>query len=384
MRNLSTDIKVAQLGGYVSEHTGYHHGEQSLYQTIVGLAQDFVGSNNLNFLMPKGSFGSRALGGKDASAPRYIFTELNSLTRKIFNSADDPLYRYMDDDESTVEPEWYLPILPTVLVNGSEGIGTGWSTSIPPFNPVDIVNNLKRMMDGQEPETMEPWFRGWGGSVERIAADKFQISGRIEQIDDKTVEITELPARMWTQTMKEYLLNAIVKDKQDTSGWIDDFTEEHTTGIKFVVTMTHKQMENALAEGLYRRFKLTTTLSLANMVAFDPQGRIKKYETVEQILSDFYYIRLEYYQKRKDYMCERLRNQLEKLSQQARFIKMIVEKKFSVSNKKKADLMDELAELKFPSLVRTVYQFIKRPRRMKRLLNLTFLLNRRMIRKLRP
>jgi DNA gyrase/topoisomerase IV subunit B/DNA gyrase/topoisomerase IV subunit A len=348
MRNLSTDIKVAQLGGYVSEHTGYHHGEQSLYQTIVGLAQDFVGSNNLNFLMPKGSFGSRALGGKDASAPRYIFTELNSLTRKIFNSADDPLYRYMDDDESTVEPEWYLPILPTVLVNGSEGIGTGWSTSIPPFNPVDIVNNLKRMMDGQEPETMEPWFRGWGGSVERIAADKFQISGKIEQIDDKTVEITELPARMWTQTMKEYLLNAIVKDKQDTSGWIDDFTEEHTTGIKFVVTMTHKQMENALAEGLYKRFKLTTTLSLANMVAFDPQGRIKKYETVEQILSDFYYIRLEYYQKRKDYMCERLRNQLEKLSQQARFIKMIVEKKFSVSNKKKADLMDELAELKFP------------------------------------
>lgn len=348
MRNLTTDVKVAQLGGYVAENTGYHHGEQSLYQTIVGLAQDFVGSNNLNFLMPKGSFGSRALGGKDASAPRYIFTELNRLTRKIFNSQDDPLYNYLDDDDSTVEPEWYLPILPTVLVNGSEGIGTGWSTSIPPFNPLDIVDNLKRMMEGNDPESMTPWFRGWGGTVEKIAPDKFQISGQIDQVDEKTLEITELPARMWTQTMKEFLLNAIVKDKQDTNGWIDDFTEEHTTGIKFVVKMTTKQMQDALNDGLYKRFRLASSLSLGNMVAFDPNGRIKKYDNVEQILSDFFYIRLEYYQKRKDYMSTRLRNQLEKLSQQARFIKMIVDKKFSVSNKKKADLIEELGELNFP------------------------------------
>ena len=129
-RNLSTDIKVVQLGGYVSENTGYHHGEQSLYQTIIGLAQDFVGSNNLYFLMPNGSFGSRATGGKDASAPRYIFTELNKLTRKLFNPSDDPLYKYLDDDDTTVEPEWYLPIIPTLLVNGTEGIGTGWSTNL--------------------------------------------------------------------------------------------------------------------------------------------------------------------------------------------------------------------------------------------------------------
>ena len=123
-RNLKSEIKVAQLGGYVSEHTGYHHGEQSLYQTIVGLAQDFVGSNNIYLLKPNGAFGTRATGGKDSAAPRYIFTELNKITRKIFNPLDDPLLTYIQDDEQTVEPEWYLPVIPMILVNGAEGIGT--------------------------------------------------------------------------------------------------------------------------------------------------------------------------------------------------------------------------------------------------------------------
>ena len=114
------------------------------------MAQDFVGSNNLYILMPNGSFGSRAVGGKDSSAPACIFTELNTLTKKIFNPADEPLLNYLADDEATVEPEWYLPILPMILVNGAEGIGTGWSTNIPGFNPVDIVNNIKRLLNGEE------------------------------------------------------------------------------------------------------------------------------------------------------------------------------------------------------------------------------------------
>ena len=109
-KKLRSEIKVAQLAGYVSENTGYHHGEQSLVQTIIGLAQNFVGSNNINVLKPNGSFGSRAAGGKDFSAARYIFTELSEITRKIFNPLDDPLYTYVQDDEQTVEPEWYLPV----------------------------------------------------------------------------------------------------------------------------------------------------------------------------------------------------------------------------------------------------------------------------------
>lgn len=205
-KNLKSELKVAQLAPYVSECTAYHHGEQSLAQTIIGLAQNFVGSNNIYLLLPNGAFGTRATGGKDAAAARYIYTELNKLTRKIFHPADDPLYKYIQEDEKTVEPEWYLPILPMILVNGAEGIGTGWSTYIPPFNPLEIIKNIRHLMNDEELEQMHPWFRGWTGTIEEIEPLRYRMYGRIEQIGDNVLEITELPARTWTSTIKEYLL----------------------------------------------------------------------------------------------------------------------------------------------------------------------------------
>jgi len=109
---------VAQLAGYVSEHSAYHHGEASLQQTIVGLAQDFVGSNNVNLLVPSGQFGTRLQGGKDAASPRYIYTRLAPLARHLFHKADDKLLRYLCEEGQSIEPEHYVPLLPTVLVNG--------------------------------------------------------------------------------------------------------------------------------------------------------------------------------------------------------------------------------------------------------------------------
>lgn len=132
-RNLTHEIKVAQFAGYVSEHAAYHHGEQSLCSTIVNMAQNYVGSNNLPLLEPLGQFGTRLQGGKDSASPRYIFTKLSPLTRAIYHPADDDLLKYLNDDGQSIEPEWYMPIIPMVLLNGSEGIGTGWSTSIPNY-----------------------------------------------------------------------------------------------------------------------------------------------------------------------------------------------------------------------------------------------------------
>lgn len=344
-KKLRSEIKVAQLAGYVSENTGYHHGEQSLVQTIIGLAQNFVGSNNINVLKPNGSFGSRAAGGKDFSAARYIFTELSEITRKIFNPLDDPLYTYVQDDEQTVEPEWYLPVLPMILVNGAEGIGTGWSTNIPSYNPKDLVTNIRRLMNGEELQEMTPWYKGWGGDLEPMGPQKFKVSGRIEQIDLNTVEITEIPVKTWTNNVKEFLLSGFGNEK--TQPWIKDMEEHHTTSIRFVVKLTDAEMQKSLRIGLLERFKLVSSLSLANMVAFDPMGRIKKYNDVLEIIKDFYYVRLEYYQKRKDYMTDNLQNQLLMLSEQARFIKMIIEKQLSVANKKKKQLVALLEEHNF-------------------------------------
>lgn len=346
-RKLRSEIKVSQLIGYVSEHTSYHHGEQSLAQTIVGMAQDYVGSNNINLLKPNGAFGTRAAGGKDSAAPRYIFTEVNKITPTIFNALDNPLLNYLQEDEQTIEPQWYLPVIPMVLVNGAEGIGTGWSTNIPPFNPLDIVKNIKKLMKGEEMDDMAPYYRGWQGHLQKIDVQRYRMYGRIEQVGPNTLEITELPAKTWISTIKEHLLQGLAGTDK-TKAWIKDMQENHSATIKFTVTLTDEEMLKTRKLGFYERFKLVSTISLANMVAFDPNGRIKKYEDVREIISDFYFVRLEYFQKRKDHLSERLQWQVEKLSQQVRFLMLIVEKKLTVSNKSRAALFSELQTLGFP------------------------------------
>lgn len=180
-RNDKREVKVAQLAGSVAEHSAYHHGETSLMATIINLAQNFVGSNNINLLQPIGQFGTRLTGGKDAASPRYIFTMLrcllqtickrgdlspclriscfflflrSPLARYIFHKHDDALLKHEYDDNQKIEPVFYIPVIPMVLVNGADGIGTGWMTKIPNYNPREIIENLQRMMDGADPKPM--------------------------------------------------------------------------------------------------------------------------------------------------------------------------------------------------------------------------------------
>jgi DNA topoisomerase-2 len=178
-RKLTTEIKVAQFSGYVSEHSNYHHGEASLNGAIVGMAQNFVGSNNINLLSPNGQFGTRMLGGDDSASERYIFTRLHSLTRAIFPEADDAVLQYLNDDGTMVEPEYYVPIIPFCLVNGIKGIGTGFSCSVEPYNPLDIIGYLERKLEGHSSNetTMDwtPYYEGFKGSVHRIEEKKFLV-----------------------------------------------------------------------------------------------------------------------------------------------------------------------------------------------------------------
>jgi DNA topoisomerase-2 len=164
-RKLKAEVKVAQLTGYIAEHSAYHHGEVSLQMTIVNMAQSFVGSNNVNLLTPSGQFGTRSMGGKDSASPRYIFTKLEPITRLIFHPDDDSLLTYLTDDGMTIEPEYYVPVIPMVLVNGADGIGTGWSTNIPNYNPREIITNIRRMIGGEEPHPMVPYYHGFTGEV---------------------------------------------------------------------------------------------------------------------------------------------------------------------------------------------------------------------------
>jgi len=297
-RNIKKDIKVVELAGHVSGMTAYQHGDTSLQQTIVGLAQTFVGSNNLNCLEPSGNFGSRLQGGSDCASARYIYTRLSPFARRVFNQADEPLLTYNEDDGEKIEPETYIPVVPLILINGADGIGTGWSSSIPNYNPEDIVANLKRMMDGQPIEPMQPWFRGFTGEVTPMGPDRYKFSGIIRETGDNEVEITELPIRMWTQDFKDKLEDIIKAEKAPS--FIKDYKDYNThTKVHFVIQMDEKHMKAALEEGLEEKFKLSKTIATSNLVAFDPEGRITKYQSVDDILKEFYALRLKFYEKRK-------------------------------------------------------------------------------------
>ncbi|GAQ80404.1 DNA topoisomerase type II [Klebsormidium nitens] len=344
-------VKVGILQGIISSSTAYHHGDTSLQATIIGMAQNFVGSQNINVLNPEGMFGSRLMGGKDASQPRYISTRLEKVARAIFPQLDDNVLTYLDDDGLSIEPQWYVPILPMVLVNGSEGIGTGWSSFVPQYNPREIAENIKRMLDGQEPTPMTPWYRGFTGTIEKNGDKSYTLSGRISKVDDTTLEITELPVRRWSTDYKEFLEGLLTGGEKNEQPFIKDYRDNGGDfKVQFTVQLSEERMKEAEAAGLLKKFKLTTTVSTSNMHLFNSKGKITKYDTPEQILADFFPLRLEYYKKRKAYMMEDARFEVRKISNRVRFILDVVEKRLEVRNRKKADLVAELAHKGFDAM----------------------------------
>ncbi|XP_041476375.1 DNA topoisomerase 2-alpha-like [Lytechinus variegatus] len=344
------EIKVAQMAGAVAELSAYHHGETSLMSTIINLAQNFVGSNNLNLLQPIGQFGTRLHGGKDAASPRYIFTQLSPLARLVFPAHDDSLLTYMFDDNQRIEPEFYVPIIPMVLINGSEGIGTGWSTRISNYDIREVVANVKRLLAGEDPIPMLPSYKNFRGTIEEFEPNRFAVNGEIAVTDNNSVEITELPVRVWTQNYKESVLETMVYGTEKVKPSITDYKEYHTdTTVKFVVKMNEERLMRAEDEGLHKMFKLQTTFSHANMVLYDSHGCIKRYENVEEILREFFTLRMELYHKRKAYLEGILEAESSKLNNQARFIMEKIDGKVVIENKSKTSMISQLASRGYDS-----------------------------------
>lgn len=346
-RNDKREVKVAQLSGSVAEMSAYHHGEVSLQMTIVNLAQNYVGSNNINLLEPRGQFGTRLTGGKDCASARYIFTMMSPLTRLIFHPLDDPLLQYQVDDGQKIEPMWYIPIIPMVLVNGAEGIGTGWSTKIANYNPRDLISNLRRMINNEESLPMHPFYKNFTGSMEYVSDGRYIHSGNIQLLPDRRIEITELPVGTWTQNYKENVLEALSNGTEKIKAIISDYREYHTdTTVRFVVSFAPGEFERLLNEegGFHRVFKLSSSISTNQMHVFDKNNCLRRFPTPNDILHEFYELRLEYYVRRKDYLVGQLTAQADRLSDQARFILEKCEKKLVIENKQRKVMIDELVK----------------------------------------
>ena len=185
------------LGGYVSEHAAYHHGEAS-YTPQSLIWRRLSWSNNINLLVPSGQFGTRLMGGKDAASPRYIHTYLSNITKNIFIDKDEPILSYINDDGVIVEPHYYVPIIPMILINGSIGIGTGFSTNIPCFNPTDIVKQLRNKLTGGELTHITPWYQNFKGSIIKTSDKCYMTKGVYKKISANKLEITELPIGTWS------------------------------------------------------------------------------------------------------------------------------------------------------------------------------------------
>ena len=332
---------------------------------------------------------TRLQGGKDSASERYIFTQLNRLTRFIFRAEDDALLTYLDDDGQSVEPIFYVPIIPMVLVNGVKGIGTGFSTDIMCYNPQQIIDYIKYKLTPASASapastpapTINPYYKNFKGTIERIVdtsssasstntATKYLIKGCYTILDDKKIRITELPVGTWTEDYKKFieqLIEPVAKKSSDAAGsasasaaaagiqLVKDYNDMSTDTIvditlimmpNIIATYRNKVVEHGCTM-LEKCLGLYTTQSTTNMNMFDANEKLKKYNTPEEIVEDYYPVRIKYYQKRKAHLVDALRKELLVLSNRARYISEILDDTIDLRRKTTANMVQILKDRKY-------------------------------------
>jgi DNA topoisomerase-2 len=357
-KKLNQEIKVAQFSGYVSEHSGYHHGEQSLNGAIINMAQDFVGSNNINLLRPNGQFGTRLQGGKDHASERYIFTQLSSNTRKIFQQEDDAILNYLDDDGLMVEPTYYVPIIPMILVNGAVGIGTGFSTKIPCYNPEELVDIIQQKIENPSFELNEdpvPYYRGFKGKIEKVGDKKYQTSGVFQLSNgNKKVIITELPVGTWNEDYITFLEKSVA----DKNHIIKDYSDKSTDKDIHIELVLNKDVNPLKVLTL---FKLTSTITTTNMNLFNQDEKLTHYDSVNDIINDFIKVRYSTYTTRKEYLVKNLEVEINILKNKYNYIKEIIDDTIDLRKKRSTEINKMLEDKHYDKIDNSYNYLIKMP-----------------------
>lgn len=334
LKNLTSTMKVAQLAGFVAERTNYHHGETCLFDTITRMAQDFVGSNNIPLLAKDGMFGSRSHNGKDAANARYIFTKLSKVTRYIFHPDDDDLLMYISSEGMLIEPEYYVPVLPMVLVNGVvSGIGTGWSTSIPSYNPVDIIKWIKDWLNGDSVHSgISPYYNNFAGTIKDIGNNRYETRGVVEVGENRTglntFKVRELPIGVWTDKYKEFLEE--LKDARKITKLLNYSTPD-TIHFEITGSITEKDL------------RLSSIVSTSNLVLFGCDGALQKYKDVYHIMEEFCKTRLEYYTRRRSNTILQLTKEFNLNQSKLRFLKDVMTEKLVINKRDECDIISDMA-----------------------------------------
>jgi DNA topoisomerase-2 len=342
LKNVNSEMKVAQLASSVAYETQYHHGEQGIAGVICNLAQDFTGSNNLNWLDPIGQFGSRL--SPVPAAARYIFTKLSKNFRLYFRKEDDIILEHLFEDDFKIEPNFFVPILPGVLLNNSLGIGTGFASTILSRDPKELAKYIKAKLSGSSKKfQLLPHFRGFKGSVTRLDNNKYQIKGSICRINATQVKITELPVGMYLDDIKKQLNKLVennsIKDYEDNS------TEE---GFDIDVFYQRGILNSMEDDTILEKLKLVTTVT-ENLTCWLPTGKLRKFGSVNEIIDYFIDWRLGKYTDRIDKLIEILDSDIVELNERIRFIYFYLGNVNKFKNASKIELFSILEENNFDS-----------------------------------
>jgi DNA topoisomerase II len=381
------EMKVAQFGAYTAEVSDYHHGEQSLFQAIIGMAQNYVCSNNINLFAPNGQFGTRIKGGTDASAPRYIYTLLTELAQLIYPVEDFKVLEYnISDEGKKIEPKYYVPVIPMVLVNGAQGIGTGFSTNLPCYNPTDIIahcriianalntitidktdkldksdksdksdkldkSDISKIIDAVKIKELTPWYLGFKGKIESKEKKEgtYESHGVYKWLNDTTIHVTELPIGTWTEDYKDFLEQCIVNNNPVLKDYEKQFTE---TNIDFTLKL-YPGVRQGIEMNFDTEFKLISTknLSINNIHLFTENDTIKKYANTSEIIKEFSRIRFIKYHERKEDQLKTMRKEYQIVSAKVRFIKEYINGTITLVGKKIAEVEAQLKRLNYPAIV---------------------------------
>lgn len=330
-------LKVFQLAGTVAATTFYHHGNASLESTIIGMAQDF--KNSMPIFKGIGQFGS--LRSPEAGAPRYVGVQFNENFRLLYKDFDLTTPQYEEGEE--IEPKYFLPIIPTVLLNGGSGIAVGFATNIMNRNPVDLIDACLAAIDGKDIAELKPWIRGFGGTFTRAIdnPNSWIIKGCHAIKNTSTVEITDLPPDLTYEKYEAHLDSLLEK------GTIASYDDNSSGNVNY----TLKFPRTTLAE-ISKRGKLEDVLKLQdrdaeNLTTLDEHGKLKVFKSAQEIVHYFVDFRLGYYTKRKAHLLAQIAEELKVLSNRAKFIKMIVDGELKINSRKRAEIEADLAKIGF-------------------------------------
>jgi DNA topoisomerase-2 len=345
-KNPVKEIKVVQLGGYTMENTAYNHGDTSINDTIVHMSMVWVGSNNLPIFIKDGNFGSRYKGGADKANARYLKVKINQVVKKIFRPEDNRVLTYLNEDGMNIEPNYYLPIIPFVLVNGAKGIATAFATTIPAHDPIDVIGAVRRWINKENPEKIYPWYQGFTGVTRfdkkrnRVVFEGIMSEPESVGSTEQRVHITELPVGMWTETFKEHL------DKMIQEGKIKGYKRgkgDPVEVVDFYIHFRANQEENITM----KKLGLIKGVCLTNMVLLDKVGVPHKYTSVQEIIDVFCDERLVYYTKRKEVLLEELNAEYQEKMNKARYINDINAGMIQLMGIPEKDLIRQLVAMEF-------------------------------------